>query len=433
MGRFNRKPTPAAMLSSSQGVGVMEGAGVKEAHVIEDGAADAIDDREGELGVLVGHGVAAEGLIVDVMRPDVAIAETADGTGATDEEAVEERDLGAVAEVIGHAGGAGDGEDAIVGQEEVFLRVGLELVDVGLAEERTAGELGGEVGVHALAGEEHAVPVVIAHAEGDGAVGAVTAFHQQLRRGVVGEVVEVEVLDGVGDGPRPEWPEGAREADGGAKVTLVVVVGKVSGVVVEEIVAEGEALLEEPRFLELDFGVLALETVLEPDAEFLAATGEVGEVEDVEVALGDFDEAEEGIDRAEARAEGDGAGALFLDGDDHVLTVGNGGVLRGDVDAAALAAVGGAEVLEVLEALLGVVDLDAVVDFAGRDEELAADDLVLGAVVALDDDLLDVGLGAFLDVVEDVDLAALDVGLALGRDDAVVDVALAAVEIGQGA
>ena len=65
MGRFKRRPTPAAASPSVERIGVMEGTRVQEAHVVPDRAADAVDDREGQLEIGVGHGVAAERLVVD--------------------------------------------------------------------------------------------------------------------------------------------------------------------------------------------------------------------------------------------------------------------------------------------------------------------------------------------------------------------------------
>ena len=61
------------------------------------------------------------------------LQETADRAQAAEEEPVKERDFRAVAIIIGDAGGAGDGQDQVARQKDVFLGVGLELIDVGLA------------------------------------------------------------------------------------------------------------------------------------------------------------------------------------------------------------------------------------------------------------------------------------------------------------
>jgi len=94
--------------------------------------------------------------------------------------------------------------------------------------------------------------------------------------------------------------------------------------------------------------------------EALAAAGEGGPVEEIEVGLLDLDEAEEAIDGGEAGAEVEGAGACFLDEDIDVLAASDIGIAGVDLDATILV-----EVAEVLEAALADVDEIGVVKLAG--------------------------------------------------------------------
>ena len=71
----------------------------------------------------------------------------------------------------------------------------------------------------------------------------------------------------------------------------------------EQLAADRELAVHEPRFGEGDHGVLALVAELDTRLEALAAAGEVPRVGDVEIGLRDLDEADEAVDGAEARAE----------------------------------------------------------------------------------------------------------------------------------
>ena len=93
------------------------------------------------------------------------------------------------------------------------------------------------------------------------------------------------------------------------------------------------------------------------------------------------------------------------------LRLGDVGVLGGDVHFG--------EVLHLFEDLLADFDADHVIDFAGIDGEFAADDAVLGFLVAFDVNFLDVVGVAFLDVDGDVHGAAGGVGGAGGLDEGV--------------
>lgn len=151
-----------------------------------------------------------------------------------------------------------------------------------------------------------------------------------------------------------------------------------------EIDAELEFALEEPRLDEGDDIVLPLGAEGGAGAEFLAGPGEVPWLEEIEVGLTDFDEADQTVDGAEAGADRHVAGVLLFDVDDEVLAVGNVGRLGLSLDLL--------EEVQALEPMFAQLDLDVVVSLAGGDGQFAADDFVLGLGVAPNLDLLDVGL-----------------------------------------
>ena len=153
--------------------------------------------------------------------------------------------------------------------------------------------------------------------------------------------------------------------------------------------------------------------------EALAATGHVGPVEEVEVGLLEFGEADQAVDRAESGAEVEGTRLLLLDNDIEVLASGDEGVLRRHVDLG--------EVVEVHQARLAHINKRGVEDPARLNGEFAADDLVLGLGVPLDVDQVHIRLNSLVDAVGEVDLSLAGGGdLGLGRH---VDITARSVEI----
>ena len=78
-------------------------------------------------------------------------------------------------------------------------------------------------------------------------------------------------------------PSGLRREIGATDVGLVVVVAEIGGLLVEQLAAQGELLVQEPRLDERDAELGALGTRAQVHRETLAATGEVPRVEQVEV------------------------------------------------------------------------------------------------------------------------------------------------------
>ena len=94
---------------------------------------------------------------------------------------------------------------------------------------------------------------------------------------------------------------------------MIVVITEVGRLLVKQLAAECELLVEEPWFGERDAGFRAFRTEAQVGGEALATTGEVPGVEEVEVRLLEGEEADDAVDRAEAEADADRAGGFLLD------------------------------------------------------------------------------------------------------------------------
>ena len=171
---------------------------------------------------------------------------------------------------------------------------------------------------------------------------------------------------------------------------------------VVEVDVEVQLPLQKPRLDELGFKVFALRAVLDAQAEFLAGPGEGGRMEQIEVALVHLGVTDEGIHRAEARADGHVAGLFFLDTHDEVFPVGHVGRLGTCIHLA--------EVIQAFDAHLAVVDAHHVEHVAGRDGQFSADDAILGFDVAANLNFLDEGFLALVNFEFQIHRAAFRVG-----------------------
>src|SRR6185503_1097524 len=175
-----------------------------------------------------------------------------------------------------------------------------------------------------------------------------------------------------------------------------------------KVYAEVEFFAEEPGFNERNFVVLPFRTHLRTQAHFLAAAHEVGWIENIEIPLRQFHEAEDAINRAEPGAERDVAGITLINCNNQVLSIGD--ISRFGMCIHAL------EELRSLKALLALLYADHVEHFAGRYRKFASNDAVLCLGVALDLDLFDVRLVAFLNLVKQIHSTGLHVWLSPGGD-----------------
>ena len=185
-----------------------------------------------------------------------------------------------------------------------------------------------------------------------------------------------------------------RAAIGGLDITGELRVIALQG---EDIEAGGELAIEEVRLGEAQIDLARAKGDRRIEAQILALAEQV--------ALMDADIGERTVRGRIADADLELAGRLLLDiGMDDRL-VGRAAGRIGDIDLL--------EEAEIVDALLGAVELRRVERIAFDQAELAADDAVLRAEVAGDVDALDINLRTFLHVIGDVD--RMGVGVALDR------------------
>ena len=155
---------------------------------------------------------------------------------------------------------------------------------------------------------------------------------------------------------------------------------------VVDVEADREGPVEEPGLGEADDALLGLRAGADPRRRFPALPEEV--------ALRDVDRPEEAVDGREAAADREQAGRPLdhVDVHDDLRLVGAG--RRRDVD--------GFEKAEVEQPLARPLHLLQREELALHERDLAAQDLVLAAHVADDVDPLDVDLGPFVDLEDDV-------------------------------
>src|SRR5262249_9313180 len=173
-----------------------------------------------------------------------------------------------------------------------------------------------------------------------------------------------------------------------------------------------QGAVEQPRVSEADRPLLGLRAGADPDRHLPAAAQEV--------ALGEVDRTDEGVDRGIAAADAEQTGGPLHHDDVHddLRLVGAG--LRLDVDRL--------EVAEVDEPLAGLFPVLERVEIALVERQLAPEDLVLAPDVPADVDPLDVHLGSLgdlegqVDLVDRRELITLGVDVGRGATDRTVEV-----------
>src|SRR5574338_1671795 len=154
-------------------------------------------------------------------------------------------------------------------------------------------------------------------------------------------------------------------------------------------------MIEKVRLSQRKQVILLLGSVLDPGSEFLTAAGKCRPVKKIEIALSELDESEQALYRAEACPEVECAGPFLLHLDEQILAARDPGVLGISIHFL--------EIAEVIESLLAGLDTNRVEDIAGKNEDFAAEHLVLGASIPRDVDPFDKGALALVDVVGEID------------------------------
>ena len=188
----------------------------------------------------------------------------------------------------------------------------------------------------------------------------------------------------------------------------------------EQLGRELQLAPEEPRLDEGDLVILQLRADGGAQPHLLPRAREVRRVEQIEVRLAQFHEADQRLDGGEARAQRHIARVLLRHLHREIAAVGH--IRRLGLDLHLF------KEIQPLQPRLAALHLHHVEDFARRHRQFPPDDAVLGLDVSFDLDLLDVGLVAFFDEVGQIHRARLDIGV-LARADPRVDVALRPVEI----
>src|SRR5437016_6547808 len=184
--------------------------------------------------------------------------------------------------------------------------------------------------------------------------------------------------------------------------------------------------VEEPGLDEAQLVVLLTRADRRLEPEFLAASGEVGRIEQVEVSLRHAHVAEKLIDRAEAGAKIKIARRPFFNVHDQIFQVRHFRRLHAHLDFA----LGRGEILQTFQTLLAQLDANHVEHFARRHGQFAPDDFVFRLGVAPDFNLLDFRRLAFINLVNQVHRAPVSVGVFDGPDHNPVPLTFANVTVG---
>src|SRR6266576_2615687 len=122
---------------------------------------------------------------------------------------------------------------------------------------------------------------------------------------------DADAFDGVTHTADQEvTPQGARQADAGPGAGFVVEISQAQVIrfPVIEVQSQSQLASEEPRFDERELVSLPLGAQLHAQPEFLAGAREPRRVEQIKVALADFDKGDDRVNGTEAGAEREVAG-----------------------------------------------------------------------------------------------------------------------------
>src|SRR6266542_2552751 len=397
-GRHPAKAYPAGVMQVGD-VELLPGRNVRPPHVPhvdERRRPDAEEERDGVLDVSDQLDVAADPRPAGVLRRHLLRLEAPDGVGATEEEALEERDrLSAPAErVAGHEAHA----DHVVPPGRMEVRGRRHRPDPLLAEP-DPGEVHPDRGTAPAGRLEGAVPGVPRDPKADEGREVGALLVDEVGAGGVGDVADPVLADPVEGVPARVVPDGIGEPDVAAEGVDGVI--REDSPIVEQVEARRQRPVEQPGLREAHRAQLGVRAAAQPD-EHLPAAAE-------EVSLGEVHRSEQAVLGAVTTADGEEARRLLghVDVDDDLVLGGAGD--GGGVDLL--------EIVQVRELLLGAGELLGREQIALGHGDLAAQDLLLAARITRDVDALDEHLGSLADLEGDVDLAVRQV-----LDDARVDV-----------
>ena len=245
--------------------------------------------------------------------------------------------------------------------------------------------------------EERIITSVVNQHRCDLALRGRSLLLQNLVGDARGDIEQLRHFEAIAQAERHKIPEGLARLERGAVVPLRINITEVIGLAVINVTPQRKSAIEKIRFRQRKDNVLPGVSVLDSRPEFLAGPGKIRPVHDIEISLRHFDKTNQLIDRAEAGAEVERAGSLFLHLDDEVLASVYTRIFRIRFDLR--------KITEVIQPLFGRLDPDAIHDVAGRDQDFPADHFVFGAGISDNGDALHEGGPALLDLIMDVDPA----------------------------
>ena len=187
----------------------------------------------------------------------------------------------------------------------------------------------------------------------------------------------------------------------------------------KKLTAERELPIEEIGFRQVEDKVLSLRAVLNAQPELLTRTRKGWPVQQIEVALREFNKTDQAVDRAKTSAEAKRTGPFLLHQNRQIFTAGYVRIFRISFDFR--------KITQILKTFLGRVHANSVEDISRRDKHFATNHLVLGACVTDNIDSLQERAVPLLDFIMHVDPSRT--GRRAFRQNHKIDITAAAVGI----
>ena len=114
---------------------------------------------------------------------------------------------------------------------------------------------------------------------------------------------QIDVLNAIFDSCPDEFVQGFFEPQINAGPLFAILGAQKVAVMMKRVEAQRQFLIQEPWFDERKDFVLPFETNLQAQTQLLAPAREARPIEEIKIALGDFDETKQAVDGTESRAE----------------------------------------------------------------------------------------------------------------------------------